>query len=97
MTKNDMLKKLDELLTARGMSKIETFAGKINGNNDKQTIQGAIDCLECDDKTLDDYMVVFRLKFPNSYNAIMSNGTDWKKHSHNRFYVYNTARMILSD
>ena len=94
MTKRDLLKKLNFLLAEKEMPKIETMNGKINENCNKGTIQDAIDCLECDEKTLDDYMTVFRLKYPNSYKAISNNG-NWKLHPHNRLYVYETAKRIL--
>ena len=89
MTKADLMKKFDTLEKEKGVH-IEC----IYWNSNKSTIENAINCLECDDSTLDDYLTVFKLAYPNSYKKIVNNG-NWKKHSFNRLYVYNTARSIL--
>lgn len=67
----------------------------VNANSNKATLQNAINCLECDDETLNDYLVVLKLKYPSTAETISKNG-DFKRHAFNRLYVYNTARMILS-
>ncbi len=95
MTKKDLMCKLEELLEEKKMHKIETFSGKIGWNNNKATIEDAIKCLEATDEEMNDYLTVFRLKYPNSYNTIINNG-DWLTHSHNRYYVYSLAKAILS-
>lgn len=96
MKKTELLKKLDTLLKEKGMDKIETFSGKIGQSNNKATIESAIKCLETPDDVMGDYLTVFRLKYPSSYTAIMQAG-NWITHSHNRYYVYCTARQILAD
>lgn len=95
MKKRDLLKRLQELLTEKGMCKIETFSGKINENCNKSTIEDAIKCLEVTDEEMKYYLTVFKLKYPNSYNTIVNNG-NWLVHPHNRYYVYCTARQILA-
>lgn len=91
MKKKDLMKKFQELLNDKKMSGIEG----INWNSKKSQIQEAIDCLELTDAELDEYMTVFKLKYQNTYNAIINNG-DWKRHQYNRFYVYRTVKMILA-
>lgn len=59
----------------------------------KGQIQNAIDCLECSDDMLDKYLMVVSLKYANIERTIENNG-DFKYYSHNRIYVYNTARQI---
>ena len=95
MTKNELLEKLENLLKEKGMRKIETFSGAIGRNDNKATIEDAIKCLESTDEEMNDYLTVFRLKYPNSYNAVMKAG-NWLTHSHNRSYIYCTARQILA-
>ena len=95
MTKRELLEKLQELLKEKGMRKIETFSGAIGRNDNKSTIEDAIKCLESTDEEMNDYLTVFRLKYPNSYVAVMNAG-NWLTHSHNRYYVYCTARQILA-
>lgn len=95
MTKSDLMKKLNELLEEKGMNKIETFSGSIGWNSNKATIAGAIKCLEATDEEMNDYLTVFKLKYRNSYDAIMKTG-NWLTHSHNRYYVYSAARQILT-
>ena len=95
MTKKELLEKIEKLLKEKGMCKIETFSGTIGQNINKATIEDAIKCLETTDEEMNDYLTVFRLKYPNSYTAIMKAG-DWLAHSHNRYYVYCTARQILA-
>lgn len=95
MTKKDLIKKLEELLEEKKMPKIETFSGKIDWNCKKSTIEDAIKCLETSDEKMNDYLTVFKLKYPNSYNSIINNG-NWLTHSHNRYYVYCSAKMILA-
>lgn len=96
MTKKDLINRLEELLTQKGMRKIELpGGGKIDWNCKKSTIENAISCLEATDEEMNDYLTVFKLKYPNSYNVVVNNG-DWLTHSHNRYYVYNSAKMILA-
>lgn len=96
MTKRELLKKLQELLDSKGMPKIELMlGGRIGENCKKSTIEDAIKCLEATDEEMNDYLTVFKLKYPNSYNTIVKNG-NWLTHSHNRYYVWTNARMILA-
>lgn len=94
MTKRELLNKLDELLKSKGMYKIETLSGCINGNCNKATIESAIKCLEATDEEMNDYLTVVKLAYPNTYKRILEAG-NYLTHSYNRYYVYHTARMIL--
>ena len=44
---------------------------------------------------LNDCLTVVKMKYPNIYNTVVKNG-DWKHHSFNRLYIYNTARLALA-
>lgn len=91
MTKDELMKEFDELEKEKGV--------RIDGiyyNSKKSTIENAIECLKCPDELLDKYLIVFSLKYENTGRVIAENG-DFKRHSFNRLYVYNTARMILAD
>jgi predicted DNA-binding protein (UPF0278 family) len=90
MTKNELIKRFSDLCSVK-----KCHIEGIYYNSRKDEIQNAIDCLECPDETLDEYMTVIKLKYPNTYRAIANNG-DYKIHSYNRLHVYNTARLILS-
>ena len=90
MTKAEMMKKIESLKEKNGISRIDGICW----NSNKAELQNAIDCLECDGETLDDYITVIKLVYPNTYHKIINNG-DWKKHPFNRLYVYNTARLAL--
>ena len=90
MTKVDLMKKFKELEES-----MNCHIEGINYNCNKGEIQNAIDCLNCSDEMLDKYLTVVTLKYPNTGRTIANNG-DFKHHSHNRLYVYNTARMILA-
>ena len=96
MTKTELLKKMNNLLSEKGMNKIETFSGKIGQTSNKAEIENVIKCLEATDEEMIDYLTVVKLKYPNTYAAIMQAG-NWLLHSHNRYYVYETAKIILSD
>lgn len=91
MTKAELLQEFKELQDSRGV-KIEG----IYYNSKKDEIENAIECLKCPDELLDKYLMIVSLKYENIGRAIAENG-DFKCHSHNRLYVYNTARMILSN
>lgn len=91
MTKNETLKELDRLEKEKGID-----LDGIGQNSNKSTIQNAINCLLCPDDLLEKYLTVLTLKCPNTGAKISENG-DFKKHSFNRLYVFNTARMILAD
>ena len=91
MTKAELLKEFDRLEKVKGV--------RVDGiycNSNKSTIENAIECLKCPDELLDKYLMVVSLKYPNSGRVIAENG-DFKRHSHNRLYVFNTARMILAN
>lgn len=90
MTKSELLKKFHELEELKNCH-IEN----ININCRKDTIQNAIDCLECSDSILEKYLVVISLKYENTGETIANNG-DFKIHPYNRLYVFNTARQILA-
>ena len=91
MTKVELMKEFDELEKEKGV-RIEG----IYWNSKKSTIENAIECLKCPDEMLDKYLMLVSLKYPNSGRIIAENG-DFKRHSFNRLYVYNTARMILAN
>ena len=77
----------------------EEKAVKIDGiywNSRKIEIENAIECLKCPDELLEKYLIVVSLKYPNTGRRIAENG-DFKQHSHNRLYVFNTARQILAN
>lgn len=91
MTKAELMKEFEALQ--------EEKAVRIEGiywNSTKSTIGNAIECLKCPDELLDKYLAVVSLKYENIGRTISQNG-DFKHHSHNRLYVYNTARMILAN
>lgn len=91
MTKADLMKEFKELETEKRM-----HMDGIYYNSKKSEIQNAIECLKCPDEMLDKYLMLVSLKYPNSGRIIAENG-DFKRHSFNRLYVYNTARMILAN
>lgn len=90
MTKAELLKEFDKL-----QSEKEIRIEGIYWNSKKSTIENAIECLKCPDELLDKYLVIVSLKYENTGRVIAENG-DFKRHSFNRLYVYNTARMILA-
>ena len=91
MTKAEMLEELHNLEEAKGIN-IEG----VYFNSKKGTIANAIECLKCPDETLDKYLLVVLLKYENIGRTIAENG-DFKRHSHNRLFVFDTARQILAD
>ena len=95
MTKKELMGRLEELLAEKGMTSIDGGNGSIGWAENKSSIQNAINCLEASDETMQDYLTVFKLKYPNSYKAVINSG-DWLTHRFNRLYVYNTARMVLA-
>lgn len=91
MTKAELMEEFEALQ--------EEKAVKIDGiywNSRKSTIENAIECLKCPDELLDKYLTVVCLKYKNTGRVIAENG-DFKHHSHNRLYIFNTARQILAD
>ena len=90
MTKAELMKEFERLQEEK-----ECRIEGIYWNSRKNEIQNAIDCLNCSDDTLEKYLMVVSLKYANIGRTIANNG-DFKHHSHNRLYVYNTARMILA-
>ncbi len=91
MKKWELLQKYNKLLGEKRMTRIDG----ISGNSNKADIENAIACLECSDEQLDKYLTVIELKYPNVHRTISGNG-DYKRHFHNRLYVYNTARFVLN-
>ena len=95
MTKNELLNRLEELLNNKGMNKIETAFNCIDSKCNKATIESAIKCLEATGEEMNDYLTVVKLAYPNTYKRILESG-EWLTHSHNRYYVYSTAKMLLT-
>lgn len=91
MTKAELLKEFDKLEKEKGVH-IEG----VYYNSKKSAIENAIECLKCPDKLLDKYLTVVSLKYENIGRTIAENG-DFKRHSFNRLYVFNTARQILAN
>lgn len=89
-TARELWQEYKTLLEEKGLCKLDG----ITTNSTKSEIQNGIDCLKCSDETLNDYLTVIKLALPNTYEAIKNNG-DFKTHSFNRLYVYNTARMYI--
>ena len=91
MTKAELLKEFDKLEKEKGV-----HIDGIYYNSKKSAIENAIECLKCPDELLDKYLMIVSLKYENIGRVIAENG-DFKHHSHNRLYVFNTARMILAN
>lgn len=91
MTKAELIKKFEQLENEK-----RVHIEGIYWNSKKSMIENAIECLECPDDLLDKYLTVVILKYPNTGRVIAENG-DFKHHSHNRLYVFNTAKMILAN
>ena len=91
MTKAELLKEFDKLQKEK-----EIRIEGIHCNSNKSTIENAIECLKCPDELLEKYLTVVSLKYENIGRTIAENG-DFKRHSFNRLYVFNTARQILAN
>jgi adenosine deaminase len=90
MKKTELMKEFQELEEEK-----QVHIDGIVCNSKKSEIQNAIECLKCPDELLDKYLTVVSLKYENTGRVIAENG-DFKHHSHNRLYVFNTARQILA-
>lgn len=93
-TARELWEEYKVLLEEKGLAKLTSLYTSISANSTKSEIQNGIDCLKCSDETLNDYLTVIKLVLPNTYETIKNNG-DFKTHSFNRLYVYNTARMYI--
>ena len=91
MTKAELMKEFETLQKEKAV-RIEG----IYWNSNKSTIENAIECLKCPDDLLDKYLTVVSLKYENTGRVIAENG-DFKHHSFNRLYIFNTAKQILAD
>lgn len=92
MTKRELLHQYDNALKSTGMTRIDG----IGPNSRKQDIQNAITCLETSPETMNDYLTVIKLAYPAIYKTIAEGGRDWLHHYHNRYFVFNNARMITN-
>lgn len=91
MTKTELMKEFEELEKEK-----RVHIDGIYWNSKKSKIENAIECLKCPYELLEKYLIVLSLKYENTGRVIAENG-DFKHHSHNRLYVFNTARMILAN
>ena len=64
MTAREMYQEYKRLLEEKGMYKLDG----IDTNSNKPMLQNGIDCLNCTDEMLNDYLVVLKLAYPNTYN-----------------------------
>lgn len=68
----------------------------INGisiNSTKSDLQQAIDCLQCQDEIITDYLKEIIKEFPNIGKKIKE--VDYLTHSFDRMYIYTTAKLVL--
>lgn len=89
MTSREMWQEYKRLLNEKGITHLDG----ITTNTNKKGLQNAIDCLNCSDETLNDYLIVVKLLLPNTYEKISK--SNFKLNPFNRLYVYNTARLYL--
>lgn len=75
-----------------GMRKIDG----INSNATKRDLENAIACLRASDAEMEIYLKAVSVEYPGLYCTVTTNG-DYKKHFFNRYFVFNTGRMILSE
>lgn len=90
MTSREMYMEYNRLLDEKDMGNLDG----VNSSSTKSALQNAIDCLNCTDEQLDEYLEVVKTEYPATYEAIKNNG-NFKHHRFNRLYVFNTARAIL--
>ena len=89
MTKQELLQSIRAELDAKHMHSLDG----IGANSNRSELQGALDCLRATDDQMADYLTVIKLVYPNMYRTITQ--SDYLRHSHNRLFVYNTARLVL--
>ena len=91
MLRRDLLKKYYHLLEVKKLINLDGIGSASN----KSELENGINCLECTDSQLDEYAIIIKLKYPNTFKKIIENPVDWKRHPFNRLYIWNTARLIL--
>lgn len=69
------------------------FIDGVNASSKKSTLQQAIDCLECSDETITNWLEEISKEFPNVGSKIKD--TEYLTHSFNRMFIYTTAKLIL--
>lgn len=87
-SKKDLLERYEELCLEK-----EMYIKGISYASKKCTIKNAIDCLECPDETLEEYLIIFKHHYVNLYKKIKSVG--YLKHPHNRFFIFNNVKALL--
>lgn len=92
MTKRELYAEYKQLLDHRGMSRIDG----IHSGSNKGELQAAINCLSCDNKTLDVFMDVVKEIYPNIADTALNNG-DWHTHFFNRYWIYCIATNRLRE
>ena len=90
MTSREMYQEYLRLLNEKGLRGLDG----ISLGSTKATLQNGIDCLNCEDEKLDEYLEVVKTVYPAIYETIKNNG-NFKTHKYNRLFVFNNARMIL--
>ena len=91
MTKKQLYTLYSELASAKKIN-----IDGISYSSNKAALENAIECLKASDELLEEYLIIVKHKFNNIYKTITSNETNFKNHSHNRLYIFNTAKLILA-
>ena len=92
MAKNELVRKYEGLLEEKGLACLEG----VTSRSSKADLMNAIACLECTDEKMDELMGIVKHTYANICTTILGNRTDFKKHSFNRLFVFNTARICLA-
>ena len=90
MSSREMYQEYLRLLDEKGLSKLDG----IGAGSNKRTLQNGIDCLNCTDEQMDEYLEVVKTEYPAIYETIKS-CKNYKTNAFKRIWVYNNARMIL--
>lgn len=90
MSKDELFETFNLLLEEKGIQDIDG----IWKNSTKSKLINAIDCLNCTDKKLDEYLEIVKKEYPNLVKSITENPINFKNHDFNRLHIYNTAKML---
>lgn len=89
MKKIELFQIYNKELENKGMSNIDG----ISINSTKSDLQQAIDCLQCQDEIITNYLKEIIKEFPNVGKKIKE--SDYLTHSFDRMYIYATAKAVL--